>query len=467
MDEAVPVESERDRDLLPGIRVRAVALLVVVAFLAGSGLLLDRAVGPNGAAEGAPSADPTGALFCPHGGHSGWEGWVVVTNPGRRRVRVRLTQLGKDGTLSVTTFAVGALRQVYRQISADDPADATQVEYFGGWVGAAAIVATGAPGGLAAERCEQTAHRNWFVMDVPTGADQTSYLVVMNPFDEPAEFDVVLRTEKREVAAGPLTPYVLAPQHSVGIQVNDFLLLGPGEESLTARVIQRVGRVVAGGLQMSVAGIRAEVGVSGAGARWVIPAGADAGTRELVVLNDGDSRADLSVVAQGPKVQRLVSGPEGFSVGPGEVKTFQPERVKDAGLLVAGSNGRPMIAALRLTGPREDSATLNGSSTTAGDWLVMPTLPPTGGRSFLFLQNPGRRRVEVSFQLIGSEGPSPASIRTRTIPPGGTIWIILPPQGDRPVSAVVSARGGTIVASVASYSLDRTGYAATLGLPIR
>lgn len=464
MAEMEPVEGEAHR--LPGIRVRAVALLVAVAFLTGSGLVLDRAVGPRGAAAGAPSAGPSGALFCPHGGHSGWQGWVVVTNPGQRRVRVRLTQLGKDGTRSVSTFAVGALRQVYREVSADDPADATQVEYFGGVVGAAAIVATVAPGGLAAERCEQAAHRNWFVMDVPTGAGQTSYLVVMNPFDEPAEFDVVLRTEKRVVAAGPLSPFVLAPRHSVGIPVNDFLLQGPGEESLTARVIQRMGRVVAGGLALSIGGIRIEAGVPGAGTRWLIPAGADVGARHLVVLNDGASRADLSAVAEGPKVQRLVSGPEGFSVGPAEVKTFRTERVKDAGLLVAASNGRPMIAGLRLTGPGGDSAMLNGSTITAGRWLVMPALPPSGGRSFLLLQNPGRGRVEVSFRLIGSDRPPPASIRQRTIPPGRTIRITLPSQGGRPVSALVSARGGTIVAAAVSYSPDRTGYAATLGLPM-
>src|SRR5438093_786929 len=140
MGDVVPAEGEGDRP--PGIRVRAVALLIVVAVLMGSGLVLDRAVGPKGAAEGALSAGPSGALYCPHGGHSGWQGWVVVTNPGQRRVRVRLTQLGKDGTRSVSTFAVGALRQVYRQVAADDPSDATQVEYFGGWVGAQAIGGT-------------------------------------------------------------------------------------------------------------------------------------------------------------------------------------------------------------------------------------------------------------------------------------------------------------------------------------
>lgn len=465
MAEVDPVEGRGER--LGGIRGRAVALLVVVAFLTGSGLVLDRTVGPKGIAQGAPFAGPSGALFCPHGGHIGWKGWVVVTNPGRRRVRVRLTQLGKEGKRSVSTFTIGSLRQVYREVSANDPGDATQVEYFGGWVGASAIVERDGPGGVAAERCEQAAHRVWFVMDLPTGADQTSYLVVMNPFDEPAEFDVVLRTEKRVVAAGTLSPYVLAPQHSVGIQINDFLLQGPGEESLTAQVIQRMGRVVSGGLELSGTGIRAEAGVPAARTRWLMPAGADAGTRQLVVLNDGDSRADLSAVAEGPTVQRLMSGLEGFSVGPGEVKTFRTERVKDAGMLVAASNGRPMIPALRLTGLHGDSAMLNGSPTTSSRWLVMPALPPSGGRSFVLLQNPGRGRVEVSVRLIGSDGHPPASVGQRAIPPGRTIRISLPSQGGRPVSAMVSARGGTVVAAVASYSLDRTGYAATLGLPIR
>lgn len=450
---------------LSGIRVRAVVLVSVAAVLTGSGLLLDRAVGPKGAPEGVSSSGPTGAFFCPHGGHAGWQGWVVVTNPGARRVRVRVTQLGTDGKRSVTTFALGSFRQAYRQVSADDPADSTAVEFFGGWVGAAAVLQTGSAGGMAAERCEQAAHRSWSVLDVPTSADQSSYLVVMNPFDEPAEFDVVLKTERREVAAGALSPYVLAARHSVGIPVNDFLLQDPDEETLTARVLQRKGRVISGGLEVSPAGIRAEVGAPVGATRWVIPAGADVGTRDLLVANHGDSRADFSASAEAATVQRLVSGPEGFSVGPDEVKTFQPERVKDSGLLVAASNDRPIVASLRLTGSRGDSATINGSSITAARWLVLPTLPPSGGRSFLFVQNPGRRQVEVSFRLIGNDGPA-APIRQRTILPGRTIRIGLPFQGG-PLSALVSARGGTIVAAVASYSVDRTGYAATLGLPMK
>jgi uncharacterized protein DUF5719 len=451
----------------PRTRARAAAVALAVGTLIASGVILDRAVGPNAAALGAPAGGPSGALFCPHGGHGGWRGWVVVTNPGRRPVRVRLSQMGKEGVRSVSTFTVRALRQVYREVSADDPADVTEVEYFGGWVGAAAVVeATGDPRGVAALRCEQSAHKNWFVMDVPTGKDQTAYLVVMNPFDETAEFDVVLRTEKRRVEPGPLSPYVLAPHHSVGIPVNGYLLQGPGEESLAAQVIQRMGRVVAGGLEHSAAGVRAEAGLPAAGTRWVLPAAGDAGTRQLVVLNDGGSRADLSVVADGPAGQRLLSGPEGLSVGPDEVKTFEPGRVKDAGLLVEAANGRAVLTALRLTGPGGDSAIINGVSDTAGRWLVMPALPPSGGRGFLVLQNPGRRPVQVSFRLIGTEGPAPASIPSRVIPAGRTIRLALPSPGRRPLSAVVSAEGGTIVASAASYSSGRTAYAATLGLPM-
>jgi hypothetical protein len=450
---------------LTDTRIRAVAVVIVAAILTGSGLVLDRAVGAKRMAGGVPSAGPTGALYCPHGGHAGWDGWVVVANPGDRRVRVRLTQLGKEGRRSATTFFLGAARQVYRQVSADDPADATVVEFFEGRIGASAVVRSDAPGGLAAARCEPAVHRNWFVMDVPTGSDQTAYLVVMNPFDEPAEFDVVLRTEQREVAAGLLTPYVLAPQRSAAISLNDFLLLGPAEKSLTAQVIQKLGRVIAGGLEASAGKIRAEVGIPAGGTRWLIPAGGDAGTRDLIVLNNGSSRADLSAVAEGATAQRLVSGPEGYSVGPGEAKTFQPERLKDSGLVVSASNDRPTIAALRLAGTGGDSATINGTSNTASRWLVLPASPPSGGRTFLLVQNPGRGQVRVSFELIGRNGPASA-IRERTILSGRTIRIALPPQGGRPVSALVTARGGTIVAAGASYSSDRSGYAATLGLPM-
>jgi uncharacterized protein DUF5719 len=452
----------------PGTRVRAAAVVAVVGAVVASGLVLDRVVGRNAAAEGSPQGSPSGALFCPHGGQSGWHGWVAVANPGPRSVRARLTQMGKDGMRSVSAFTVGAFTQLYRQVSAEDPADTTEVEYFGGPLGAAAIVQSAhQPGGLAVERCEPSAHRNWFVMDVPTGKDQGGYLVVMNPFDEAAEFDVVLRTEKRRVEPGALTPYVLAPNHSVGIPVNEYLLQGPGEDSVTAQVIQRMGRVVAGGLELSAAGVRAEAGLFAASTRWMLPAAGESGARKLVVLNDGGTRADLSVVAQGASSQRVVSGPEGLSVGPDEVRTFESGGPRNAGLLVEATSDRPVVASLRLTGPLGDSAGLNGASAAAARWLVMPALPPSGGKAYVMIQNPGSRPVQVSFRLIGMKGGVVASISPRVIPAARTIRVALPSSDGRPVAALVTGRGGTIVAATASYSSGQAAYAATLGLPMK
>ena len=451
----------------PATRVRAAAVASVVAVVIASGLILDRLVGPNAAAQGAPQGSPSGALLCPHGGQSGGQGWVVIANPGPRAVRARLTQLGKDGARSVSAFTVGAFTEVYREVAADDPSSATEVEYFGGPLGAVAIIqSSGQPGGVAAERCEPSARRNWFVMDVLTGKDQTGYLVVMNPFDEAAEFDVILRTEKRRLEPGPLSPYVLAPRHSVGIPVNQYLLQGPGEDSLTAQVIQRMGRVVAGGVELSPTGIRAEAGLPVADTRWVLPAAGDAGTRHLVVLNGGRARADISIVAQGPSGQRVVSVPEGLSVGADEVRTFEPGRLKNAGLLVEADNDRPVAVSLRLTGPFGGTAGLNGASSSAARWLIMPALPPSGGKAFLVIQNPGPRQVQVSFRLIGTKGAVVGSISPRAIPGARTIRVALP-QGDRPISALVTAEGGTIVASIASYSSGRASYAATLGMPMK
>jgi hypothetical protein len=81
------------------------------------------------------------------------------------------------------------------------------------------------------------------------------------------------------------------------------------------------------------------------------------------------------------------------------------------------------------------------------------------------VQNPGRREVRVSVRSFGGDGPG-AAIQERTILSGRTIRFAVPSRGGRPVSAVVTARDGTIVASVASYSMDLRGYAATLGLPM-
>src|SRR6185295_15696274 len=84
------------------------------------------------------------------------------------------------------------------------------VEFFGGWVAVTAVVQSKA-GSIAAERCVSAPQPTWLVADASTGQDESSYVVVMNPFDVNAEFDVVFRTEDRSIRPGPLSPDVLPP----------------------------------------------------------------------------------------------------------------------------------------------------------------------------------------------------------------------------------------------------------------
>lgn len=448
-----------------GVRRRLVAVAAVAAVMAASGVGLDHVLGPRAAGAGAASGSVSGAWFCPHGGSPGWSGWVVMANPGTSTVRVRLTELTAGRGRSVTSVSIGPLRQVYREVSAAAPADSTVVEYFGGWIGAAAVIRSDqSPGRVAAGRCEPSSRRTWYLLDEPTGPGDTSFAVVMNPFAEDAAFDLVARTEQRRIAPGSLRPFVLPARSSVAFRLNDIALEGPGERTVTVNVVQRVGRVIAGGLVLSDAGLRLD---GGAVLSRVtdIPAAGYAGAAELILANPGETRAVLSVINSGRTGQRVVSGPDGIALGSGEVRTIEVEGLT-GGAIVQSDNRLPVSAVLRAVGPHGDEATVTGTPTPAKAWLILPGLTPRGGRSFLVLQNPGRSGVRVSVQLLGQSGIVAAPrLSAVSLPPGRTISVALPGPLSRPVTAVVRAQGGTVVAGAASYPAGG-GYAAMLALPM-
>ncbi len=448
-----------------GVRRRLVAVAAVAALIAGSGVGLDHELGPRAAGAGEASGTITGAWFCPHGGSLGWSGWVVMANPGTATVRVRLTELTGEKAPSVTSLSIGPLQQVYREVSAGDPADATVVEFFGGWIGAAAVIVSDqSPQAVAAERCESSPRRTWYLLDQPTGPGDTSIVVVMNPFAEDAAFDVMARTETRTIAPGSLRPYVLPARSSAAFRLNDIALEGPGEQTVAVTVVQRVGRVIAGGVALSARGLRLE---GGAVLSRVtdIPAGGYAGTAELILANPGTTRADLSVIGSGRTGQRVVSGPDGISLAAGEVRTIDVKGLT-LGAVVQSDNRQPICAVLRVAGPRGDEATVTGTPGAARAWLVLPALTPKGGRSLLVLQNPGRSGLRLAIQLLGPSGAVPAPrLSAISLPPGRTISVAIPVFASRPLTVVVRAQGGTVVAGTASYPAGG-GYAAMLALPM-
>jgi hypothetical protein len=201
-------------------------VIVVVA-----GALLQRAVGVRAAPPATLESTRSGAWFCPHGGSTEWKGWVWLTNPGSVPVRVRLTTFGGNGVLERSSFEVPPGQETQRAVRADELGAATEVEYFGGWVGAATVVQTDAqPPSTSAERCEPQPSSRWFIADANTARGDTASVVLMNPFAQPAVFDVVIRTDKRPpVRPGSLSPLVLPARTSTAIQLGEFVLQAPAE----------------------------------------------------------------------------------------------------------------------------------------------------------------------------------------------------------------------------------------------
>jgi hypothetical protein len=462
------VQAEPSATTPPRIRGRAVVLGTVLVLLAGSGVALDRVMGARATGPGRAETGPTGSWFCPHGGADGWRGWVVMTNPGTEPVSVRITSFGEAGIRRVAALSVAPNRQVYRRVYTGDPAASTQIEYFGGWVGAAAVLRSkGSDGPAAAERCVGAPLRAQLLPDEQTGPGQTSFMVVMNPFAADAAFDVVIRTEKREVRPKRFSPFVLEGHRSVALRVNDHLLQAPGEHTVAAQIESRIGRVIAGGLGLSEGGIRAEAGIWPFRPRAIIPAGGHVGPAQLLLVNPLPSPADVLIVSEGRASQQVIAGPAGISIPPGGVRTVEvPET--DAGVVVSATEDRHVAAALRLTGSGGDGATISGA-VPAGSWLVMPTLPPAGGEALLIMQNPGRSLVRVTVRLIGSRGLVIArELESFVVEAGRIIHVPLRPAvGSRPVSVLVTAAEGTIVAASSSYTRGGSGYAATLGLPMQ
>lgn len=448
----------------PAPRLLGVAILAAV--MAASGVFLDR-TDIDRTPVGEEASLRTGAWFCPHGGSAGWRGWIVLANPGDRAVRVRTTSITSTGAPQVTSFSVGPRRQLYREVPATEPGAGTQVEFFGGWVGVAALTATSADRpAIAAQRCAGAPHGEWFLLDAPTARDQTAYVVVMNPFAAAAAVDVVLRTEERSVAPGTLTPFVVPAGRSISIRLNDFVILGFGERTLAVHVVPKVGRVVVGGLGVSPGSIRSEIGLPAPQMGWSFAA-KGSGDWTIPLMSPGPVGAELSFVAQGKAGQQLLPDLSDVTLEPEGVRTFALDFEAQEGALVRSINGRPVVATARLTGSGNDGVTINGAARSYRRWLVLPALPPTGGTASLVVSNPGLEHARVTVELLGEAGlVTSERMEALNVPPGATrVWQLPGDDEGVPVSALVRSTGASVVAG-SSGSVGEDGFAATLGVPL-
>jgi hypothetical protein len=450
------------------LRRRVVAVVLLLALVGASAVALQGGLGRRDAAAAKGGLATTGAWFCPHGGGSKWDAWVAVTNPGSAPVQVRITSFDRSGQEVIATTTIPPQRQVFQEVPAEDPSSSTQVEFFGGLIGVSAVVrSNGSTGTLGAERCVAQPHGTWFLQDLPTGPKESSWVVLMNPFAEDATVNVLVRTEKRVIRPGALSPVVVPAGRSISVRMNPFALEAPGETTITAQVTAEIGRVVVGGLASTPAGIRSTPAAAAPGTLWGIPVAEYDGSPHLIVVNPGDERSDLAVVSQGPGGQQLVSGLGGLSLPGQAVRTIDVGGLHDAGLAVQATNRQPILASAVVTLADGVSAVLNGSAAPRRSWLVMPGLPPDGGRSTAIIQNVGRVPVQVQLTAIGAGGPiSGFAAGSVTVLPGRTITVRASADGGSPVSVLVRSDRPTLVVSGASFLSTGSGFAYTLGMPL-
>lgn len=442
------------------------ALLALVAVV-GGGLALDRGLGPAAAGAAAPGTAPSGAWSCPHGGGPRWRVQIHLANPGDVPVTARLTGLTSDRPRRPVTVTVDPGESATVDVVARSRAASTFVEFFGGWL-AAGWVAQGGAGevGVAAEPCAPSAGRRWYAPDGTTEQGQDAYLIVMNPFDVPAAFDVILLTKTRAPIRDSAVNDVVLPAHrSRAIRLNTLAL---GEAALGAEVDVSIGRVVVGGLGIGrEGGIRATLASDVTGAAAHLPVGAGAGQTVLALMVPGDTPVQFGATLLSSEEATPAGGLTEAGQGPTSAATY-PIPVEGPGSVevVAQGDGR-VVASLRAIGVGNDWAATGGAMAPAGRWVVLPATIGEPVIPGLILVDPGNDTVTVTLHVLGEAGPSDLVVqleagRAFQVPKG--FW------ADAADAAIlVTAEGGPVLALAASTSLGNSGlstYALAMGVPI-
>ncbi|MGZ8735094.1 MAG: DUF5719 family protein, partial [Acidimicrobiia bacterium] len=373
--------------------------------------------------------------------------------------------------------------QVEVAVDTSDRSSSTFVETFGGWLAAGWLV-RGAEGevGIGAEPCAAEAGRGWVSAAASTAEGEDAFLVVMNPFDTDAVFDVALfAADRAPVRDSELTDVTLRPRRSTAIRLNDF---AQGEAGLGVSIEVSSGRLAASSLVVS----------EGQGIGSVI-ASAEPGQRQVMLTSTGAGRSVLNVA-----VPTVTTHPDDATpVPPGQLgSTFtailrsetppqpagglaeQPQEPESAAaypLTTTGPSavdlsvreGAPVMAALRTIGVGNDGGATAGSATPATSWVVTPTVAGEPARPGLLVLNPGQSQASVSITSLPADGEQGGST-TITVPPGSVAGV--PREfldGVGGASLLVISDGVPIVALGASTSLGNEGrsvYGLAAGLPI-
>jgi Family of unknown function (DUF5719) len=464
------------------VRARGQGLLtlLVLAAVAVAAVALER-LGTREAPAAEAGTAPSAVWLCPHGGGRAYEGTVFLANPGETEVSARVTELSTDGPSDTSVVAVPAGTQVSVSVDASDRSSSTFVETFGGWMAAGWMV-RGAEGevGIGAEPCAADARRSWVSAAATTAQGDDAFLIVMNPFDVDAVFDVALfAADRAPIRDSELTDVTLRPRRSASIPLNGY---AQGEQGLGLSVEVSAGRLAASTLVVS----------EGRGIGSVL-ASASPRDRHLLLTSKAAGRSTLAVA-----VPTATADPGAAPVGPlGSVLTAtirsegapqpagglselaqDPESAAAFAVTTTGpsavdlsvSEGSPVAAALRTAGVGNDAGATAGASDPSTSWVVTPTVAGVPARPSLLVLNPGQSEATVTVTAIPSEGRGAAGSTTITVPPGSVAGVpreFLDGVGD--ASLLVESPATPIVALGASTSLGNDGlsvFGLAVGVPI-
>ncbi len=463
-------------------RGQGVLTVAVAGVVAVGAISLDR-LGQREPAAAAPPTATSGTWLCPHGGGDAYEGTVFLANPGETQVMARVTELDADAADGSSDVLVPPRSQIAVEVAASTRSSSTFVETFGGWVAAGWMIrGAGGEAGVGAEPCAPEARRDWVSAAPTTGEGDDSFLVVMNPFDTDAVFDVALFSSGRApVRHADLTDVTVAPRRSVAIRLN---LYAQGEGGLGVSIEVSSGRVAASTLLAS----------RGRGIGSVL-ASATPGERQVLLTTTGTGRSVLAVAV--PTPTPASASDQGAAPG-GLGSTFaatlrsldppqpaggladqaqEPESAAAYPVTTTGPSavdvvvreGAPLVAAIRTAGVGRDGAATAGSVAPATSWIVTPTVAGEPARAGLLLLNPGPSQATVTVSSIPSEGTT-VTETVVSVPPGSVG--VLPRDfldGIGSASLLVTAEGSPVIALGASTSLGNDGlslFGLAAGVPI-
>ncbi|HEX7246528.1 MAG TPA: DUF5719 family protein, partial [Actinomycetota bacterium] len=430
-----------------------------------------------------PSTVTSGTWLCPHGGGEGYEGTVSVANPGDQPVTIRVTELDAEASAPPSELEVAPGSQLGVTISATQRSSATFVESFGGWVAAGWLIRGGeGGGGVGAEPCAPVAGRDWVSAAPATGEGEQAFLVVMNPFDVDAVFDVAIFSGggRAPVRHADLSDVTLKPRRSTAIRLN---LYAQGEDALGVSVEVSTGRVAASTLVVADGrGIGSVLASAGTTPRQVLLTPSATGRSSLAVaipsLSDaaasppeavGQIGSTFSATLRSEDAPQPAGGLVERSQEPASAALHPIVTTGPSGIDLVVSEGEPVVAALRTVGLGGDIGATAGSVAPAKSWVVTPTVAGQPSRAGLLLLNPGTSTATVTVTSIPDEGEQASEIGMSI--PAGTVAAA--PRGFMDgvagSSLLVVSEGSPVVALGASTSLGNEGlslFGLAAGMPI-